>query len=168
MKNKILVGLAVIAVAGTALITATTVSAQEEGLNLFQRVAQTLGINDDDLTDAFKSAQKAEIDERVEAGTMDAERAEELKTRIDESEYPFLGMQRRSDMRQKRRKGAEAISEFLGISVDEFREAHLDGQTIEEIVTEHGKTMEELREYMTEKFGEDHFRPGRPRILNEE
>jgi len=168
MKNKVLIGLAVIVVAGVALITTTAVSAQEEDLNIFQRVAQTLGVSEDNLTDAFKSAQKAEIDERVEADLMDAERAEEIKTRIDESEYPFPGMQRKEEMRNRRMKGGEAIAEFLGISVEELRESHQDGGTIEEIVEANGKTMEELHEFMSEKFGEDHFGPGRPKILNEE
>lgn len=168
MKSKILTGLAVITIAGVALVTTTVVSAQEEDLNVFQRVAQTLGVSEPSLVDAFKSAQKAEIDEKVEAGLMDADRAEELKTKIDESEYPFPRMQRREERRNMRMKGAEAISEFLGISVEELRDAHQDGQTIEEIVEENGKTMEELHEFMVEKFGEDHFGPGKPKILHEE
>lgn len=168
MKSKILIGLAVIAVAGAALVTTTVVRAQEEDLNVFQRVAQTLGVSEPSLVDAFKSAQKTEIDEKVEAGLMDAERAEEIKTKIDESEYPFPHMQRREDMRNRRMKAGEAISEFLGMSVEELRESRHNGQTIEKIVEEHGKTMEELHEFMVDKFGEDHFKPGKPGLLHNE
>ena len=152
MKKFLIIAAVVIIPVGLGLFAVSTANAQEGDLNVFQRVAQILGVEENDLTDAFKQAQKEEIDQKVAEGKLDAEKAEEMKSKIDESERPFLGP--KGERRHMKGEGGEAMSEFLGISVDELREVKESGKTMDELLEEYGKTQEELQEFMQEKKGD--------------
>ncbi|MEA3356846.1 MAG: hypothetical protein U9Q67_00175, partial [Patescibacteria group bacterium] len=93
----------------------------------------------------------------VEEGVLDLEKAEEIKQKIDESDapFPYRAEGKMMERRLMRVKKLDAASDFLGVSEEDIQKARLDGLTIEEIVEQNGKTMEEMHEYMEEKFGAD-------------
>jgi len=147
---------------GAGVLLATNASAAEdEGTNVFQRVAQILGIEEDNLSDAFKQAKIEEIDEKVEAGYLDAEEAEEIKTKIEESEGPMMGMRKggKGMHREMDDEHKAAVAEFFGISVEELDQAHEDGQRMPDLLEDYGKTQEEMRAFMQEQFPDEKHGP---------
>lgn len=153
-KKLLIVAAAIIVPATVGLLTVSAVQAQEDHKTVIERVAEILGIEKEDMDDAFKQAQTEKVDELLVEGKIDAEKAEELKKKIEESDRPI-------DMRGKgKKKGmrgeehSEALSEFFGISEEELKASHEEGKRMPDLLEEYGKTEEELHEFMTAKFGE--------------
>jgi hypothetical protein len=112
--------------------------------------AAQLGIEPSELSDALKEALKNRIDEAVDEGRLTEEKADELKERIDASEYPFLGGPLRLGFHGHRRHWhagfarsglalLEGSASYLGMSEGELRE-ELRDKTLAEIAREQGKT----------------------------
>jgi len=58
----------------------------DSSLNFFERLASKLGISEERLSTTAKEVQYEIVDERLASGKIDAERAAEIKKRIEESE----------------------------------------------------------------------------------
>lgn len=140
---------------GTVL---ATVSAQDSAVTtedsqtaphvaIFQRVAELLGISEDELSTAVKTASTEHIDEKVADGTLDADKAEEMKERIAESEYgmPFGGG--RHGMRGPK---LDMMADFLGVTEEELQTKIDEGTSPHDLIEEYGKTHEEFHDYMEE------------------
>jgi polyhydroxyalkanoate synthesis regulator phasin len=132
-------------------------STSEESKAVIDDAAAQLGITPSELSDALKEALKNRIDEAVDEGRLTDEHADELKERIDASEYPFLGpaWHRGFGLRGDRHWGfahrgfalLEAAASYLGMPEEELRE-ELRDKTLAEIAREQGKTAAGLVQHL--------------------
>ena len=159
MKVKIIVGtiFATVILFGGGLFAVSRVQAQtDENITILQRVAQILGIEEEELDSAFRQAQKEEVDEQVEEGQLDEEKSEKIKERIDDAESPLWGYKFGMKRHFLRMHKGGLLGEFLGITEEEVMEQLQDGKTIDDLLEDYGKTREELHEYMEENRPEMH------------
>jgi len=136
-------------------------SALSEGKSLAD-IAVEQGVPVEDLTAALVGAAEERIDQAVSAGNLDEERAEEIKAelaeRIDEHVNRVhdgsTGPRGNGHWHRhgKHGHGAEAVAEFLGMTTDELRAAHEDGQTLAEIAQAQGVSEDELVNFLLSKL----------------
>jgi polyhydroxyalkanoate synthesis regulator phasin len=148
---------AVLLVAGLgaagAIAASRIISPGYESEAIIDDAASQLGVEPSELSDALKEALKNRVDEAVDEGRLTEEQAAELKQRIDENEYPFLGGPWRLGPGLDERgldvfgpfghfgdfKLLSTAASYLGMTEAELREA-LEDNTLAEIAKEHGKT----------------------------
>lgn len=165
-------GVAGAIVAGT-LLTATFVGAQEgdatpsptpapeataeaqQRLDAFlQKVADRLGVSVDALKQAFKDAAVETIDELVAEGKLDAEKAEALKTRIQEGEglFPFgrFGPKHGHWFEHPRLVSGvlDSAADAIGISRQDLIDELRDGKSLAQVAQEHGVGVDDLKNAM--------------------
>jgi hypothetical protein len=125
-------------------------SPSEESKALIDDAASQLGIEPSELSDALKQALKNRIDEAVDSGRLSDEQGDELKERIDENEYPFLGgpwmlgpgLRGHWHGPLGHERGLALLAtaaSYLGMTEAELRE-ELRDKTLAEIAREQGKT----------------------------
>jgi uncharacterized protein YidB (DUF937 family) len=138
---------------GTAGAVAASryLSPSEEAKAVFDDAASQLGVEPSELSDALKQALKNRVDQAVEDGRLTEEQAEELKDRIDASEYPLLGGLGLFGRGPHGGPGSwrfghfghfallETAASYLGLSEEDLRE-ELRDKTLAEIAKERGKT----------------------------
>lgn len=148
MRKKIVAGAAtLVAVAGGgAAIAATGVlSPQEESQAVVNDAAEQLGVEPDELSDALKQAFKNRVDAAVEAGRLTEEQGEELKTRIDSSEFPLLGFGHGPGHGHFGHfRDLDAAASYLELTEEELRTALAEGQTLAEVAEERDKDVDGL------------------------
>src|SRR5918994_1549782 len=156
------------AAAGTILVAGFTaagavaaswvLSPSGESKALIDDAASQLGVEPSELADALKEALKNRVDAAVEDGRLTQEHADELKERIDASEYPLLGGLRVLGRGAWSHGGPgfgrfghfellETAASYLGMTEAELREA-LEDKTLAEIAEEQGKTASGLVEQL--------------------
>jgi len=154
-KTLILAGTATVVLFAGSLVGASvikTVSAEDANLKsggnhfeIFARVSEILGISQEDFSNAIKTASTEKVDEKLSAGEITEEQANEYKTKIAESEWgmPFMG---------KHKKGfpAEALANFLGVDEQEIKTKISEGMSPAEIIEESGKSHDEFHQFMKE------------------
>ena len=138
--------------AAGAVAASWVLEPSEERKAIIDDAAEQLGVEPSELSDALKQALENRIDEAVAQGRLTEEQADELKERIDSSDYPMLGG---LGMFGRGLHGGpgfgrfghfellETASTYLGMTEAELREA-LEDQTLAEIAKEQGKTAEGL------------------------
>src|SRR3990172_8002635 len=124
--------LALVALAGAAL---GIVSAQSEGEGeatpqveekgvrkdeFLSRLAENLGISQEQLEAAMRETALEIVDEKVADGTLTEEQAAGIRERIEGGEFPFFGKPHHRP--HPGRYLGEELGEFLGITVEEFRD----------------------------------------------
>jgi polyhydroxyalkanoate synthesis regulator phasin len=126
-------------------------SPSEESKAVIDDAAAQLGIEPSELSAALKQALENRIDEAVEDGRLTEEQADELKERLEASEYPLLrglgvlgrGFHGRPGFGPFGHVGRFALLEtaasYLGMRESELR-AELRDKTLAEIAKEQGKT----------------------------
>lgn len=162
MRNQTLrlvaiTALAFFSLSGVGILALDSSSAQEEENrpNILERVAEILGIQEEQLQDAFTTAASEGIDERVEAGQLDEEKAAEMKERLEENGFQFGPKHGKRGHKQHSPEHEEAVAEFLGISIEELEQAKEEEKRMPELLEEAGKTEEELKAFMQERFGDE-------------
>jgi uncharacterized protein YidB (DUF937 family) len=145
------IALLVAGVAAAGAVAAAWVLEPSEGSKaVIDDAAAQLGVEPSELSDALKQALKNRIDEAVDDGRLTEEQADELKKRIDASEYPMLGGPGAFGRGHWGHGGPgfgrvghfellETAASYLDITEAELREA-LEDQTLAEIAEEQGKT----------------------------
>lgn len=134
---------------GGALAASGVFSPEEESKAVIEDAAGQLGVEPQELSDALKQALKNRIDAAVEAGRLTEEQANELKERIDDSEYPLLfGPGWHHDGFGGPRGfglfgSLDAAASYLGLTGAELRE-RLQDQTLAEIAKDEGKSVSGL------------------------
>ncbi len=160
MKNKKL--LTAITLTGVVLVSsaifatsALAASDNESGFNVFGRVAQILGIDESKLDDAFKTAREERIDYLVEEGRISEEEADRRKEMIENGDmgFGFRGKmaERGNALRRSGRVMMEDLADYLEIDEDELIDEIHDGKSIEDIVSENGKNIEQVKSYLIQK-----------------
>ncbi len=152
---------AVLALAGTAV---AFVAAQTDGEgepapgehpNFVGRLAENLGISQEELEQAIRQTAVDLVDEAVAEGRISEEKASKMRERIESGEGLFGGFGHGF------RKGfafghgfghlgaaSDALADFLGISVDDLRAALADGQSLAQIGEAQGVSTEKLTAFL--------------------
>jgi hypothetical protein len=151
-KRWLLGGLAGVALAmaltgGVALADSGSVSLSRHPLRqaFRQHLASDLGVSDDQLTAAAKQAASETVDDAVAQGLLTQEQGDELKQRIADGDAGALWRfeRRHPDVRLRQAVGVD-IAGQLGITPAELRSELDSGQTLNDIITAHGKTADEV------------------------
>lgn len=134
------IGGAALAQSGTS---STVTDLREAFLN---RLAQNLGIGRDALDSAIQQSAEQTIDEAVTSGKLTQEQGAILKQRIQEGKGVFffggrwggkLGL-------PGCRLSLDTVASTLGITTDELRSELASGKTLSQVITEHGKTVDDV------------------------
>jgi hypothetical protein len=145
------------------------------GGGLLDRVAEKLGIEPDTLEDAVVDARNEQIDEAVERGDLTPEQAERLRERAEQMPPlldPTLKGERHKDGRGGQGwspyphpgagglglgldDGLDALADFLGISNEQLmEELGQPDATLASVAEAHGRSREELKDFIESKAGE--------------
>ncbi|HEX7094316.1 MAG TPA: hypothetical protein VF183_00435 [Acidimicrobiales bacterium] len=122
-------------------------------------VAEERGVDLQAVIDAMVAAATEEIDERVAAGRLDAERAEELKAELPER-IASLVQRDRDWVRIPNRwvrfhDGFAAAAEALGITKDELRDELRAGSSIADVAEERGVDVQAVIDAMVAEATEE-------------
>lgn len=121
-------------------------------INYFQefipKFAANLGVSEDKVTEAMESTKKQMIDEAVEQGKLTQEQADKMKSNKAFG-FPGLGFQR-GEVGKGPGSNLDALANVLGITTEELNTEFQSGKKIEDIVTEHGLTMDQFNQKMLE------------------
>ena len=139
MKNISKIALVTTLVVGGTLLGSTSVSAFEGemrgemrergGEDKFRLVSQ-------EMREEFKEEHKAEFEN------------------LSEEERIALREEHREERRSNRDANRQEVADFVGVSTQELKEAHQNGTSMGDILTENGKTQEDATTFLTERANE--------------
>lgn len=144
LKLKLAGGAAALAavLGGGAAIAATQLSPTEESDAIVEDAAKQLGVSADKLDAALKQALENRVDAAVEAGTITAAQAADLKERIEAGEVPLVGIGPGGGHRGGHHGFVDfaAAADFLGVTEAKLRTSLENGDTLAEVAKANGKT----------------------------
>ena len=125
---------------------APTQEAQKtRGEELLAALAVNLGISQDELETAIRQTALDMVDAKVADGTLTEEEAAKVRERVEEGDgIPFFGGGKHQRPHGGLHGGGEALAEFLGITVEELREARAGEQSLAQIAEENGVSRDDL------------------------
>ncbi len=134
------IGGAALAQSGTS---STVTDLREAFLN---RLAQNLGIGRNALDSAIQQSAEQTIDEAVTSGKLTQEQGAILKQRIQKGKGVFFFGSRKGGKLgfPGCRPGLDTVARTLGITTDELRSELASGKTLSQVITEHGKTVDDV------------------------
>ncbi len=153
MKKKVMMALGTVGALAIGLFAVAAVGAQEADDvtrpldNLVSRVAEKLGITEDELVDAWNDSASELVTEGIEAGDIDSERGAALLERIEESDGIFTGPKHR---RGGGHRGGgqmvigQAATTVLGLEDGALCELLKDGQTMLDVALANGFTEDQF------------------------
>lgn len=116
--------------------------------NFITKFAANLGVSQDKVTEALEATKKQMIDEAVQQGKLTQEQADKMKS---DKGLGFFGFGHgRGHGFVGPGGNPDDAAKVLGISADQLKTLLQSGKKIEDIVTEHGMTMDQFREKMQE------------------
>jgi len=145
-----LAALAVVALAGAAVgIVSAQTDGEVPGTDFVSRLAEKLGITQEELEAAIDETQLDIVDDAVADEKLTEERAAELRERIESGEGPgrFRGFGKGFAMGHAfRGDGAslDEVAELIGLTLDEIKQALEDGQSLAQVAEANGVSAEEL------------------------
>ena len=111
--------------------------------------ASRLGVEVSELEAALEEAFAARIDAAVAAGKLTQERADRMKERLEERGLPLFGGPGHGPHGHVFvHSRLAAAASYLGLTQAELRQAMRGGQTLAELATAQGKTVDGLKEAM--------------------
>jgi hypothetical protein len=145
---------------GGAAIAASQTDAP--GSSFLDAVARHLGISTEELEDATKAAAIDQVNQALEEGRLTEEQAEELRSRIESGEGPWLfgpglfGFRGHGDLGDGPGPGRHfflfhpdklsAAADYLGLAEAELREQLAAGKSLAEIAEAEGKAVDGLKQ----------------------
>lgn len=149
-------GLVLTAGGGTAFAVTQSGEGPERGPALAD-VAERLGVTEEALQDAFQAEALERLDAAVAEGRIDADRAAQIRERIEAGLPPLRGDHRGPGPRGHGGPGmpfVELAAEYLGIDREELVTELRDGSTLAEAAVAHGKTAEGLEQALLDQAKE--------------
>lgn len=137
----------VLLIGGTALAqSGTSSTAADLRESFLNRLAQNLGIGRDALDSAIQQSAEQTIDDAVASGKLTQEQGAILKQRIQEGKGLFLfgGRWGLGPRLPGCGLSLDTVASTLGITTDELRSELASGKTLSQIITEHGKTVDDV------------------------
>lgn len=154
MKKKLLMAGGIVGALAMGLFAVAAVGAQEDLTDdvtrpvddLASRVAEKLGVSEDEFVDAWNESAVEIIDEKVAAGELTEEQGEAIKERIEESDGIWVPHRPHDGPHQPRGLMliCDAAQSVLGTEDGELREAFMNGQSLLDVATEKGFTEEQF------------------------
>lgn len=163
MKSVWKVGIASVAIIVLAGAAVGLVSAQTDsevpGSDFVSRLAEKLGISQDELEKAIDETQLDMVDEAVAQDRLTEQQADRIRERIESGEgfMPFGGFRRGFAAGWglgHLAASADDIADFLGISTEELRNALADGQSLAQVAEANGSNSDALQEFLLSKVEE--------------
>jgi uncharacterized protein YidB (DUF937 family) len=164
MKRLWRVGLVVVAVLALAGAAVGFVVAQTDGDvpvpgkdrlgDFIARLAENLGIEQEELEAAIDQTQLDLVDEAVADGKLTEEQAESIRERIESGEglHPFARGFRKGFALGRGfgcvGAASDELAGFLGVTVDDLRAAMADGQSLAQIAEANGVKVEDLSAFL--------------------
>ena len=152
MKSRVMMVLGTVGVLAIGLFAVAAVGAQEVDEvtrpvdRIVTKVAEKLGITEDELVAAWNESASEWVTEGMEAGDIDPERGAALLERIEESDGIFAPGQRHH--RGHRGGGqmviGKAANAVLGLEEGELREAFQEGQSLLDVALANGFTEDQF------------------------
>lgn len=163
--NRLLLVAAAIAAIAIGIVAVAGAGAQEGSGgggtrldNWVAKVAERLGITEEDLTGAMQGAQVDLIDERVASGDLTQEQADALKARIEEQGVlvPRFGRQAGDRLRCAAAKVTlNAAAAVLGMENDALIEEMRPGKTLAQVAESHGMSVEDFKAALLDQENEN-------------
>lgn len=130
--------------------------------NFVSKLAANLGVTQDQVTAALDSTKKQMLDEAVQQGKITQEQADKISSSASggfcggsgflngklRERGKFEGNGSKGQSFGKQSRNLDGMANVLGMTADEIKTEMQSGKTIEQIVTEHGMTMDQFREKM--------------------
>jgi hypothetical protein len=164
-KSRKILAATVAGLAVTGGVGAGIAASQDDSRtsSFFDSVAKHLGISSQELEDATRAAAVDQVDAALEDGRLTEEQAEELKSRIESGDMPFLGRglffggpkgdgERGFGFGHGPGLGfhfgekLDAAADYLGVTGEELREALQSGKSLAELAEEKGKSVDGLKD----------------------
>jgi len=149
VRRHIALAAALVAVATLAFGAGAASAADTPTLG--DAVAARLGITGDQLRTAFKAELNSRIDAAVAAGKLTPEQGAKLKERIANAKGLGIGARRAFTQKHKalvarivRVNRLHLAAKYLGMTPKEIRTARQDGQSLAQIATSKGKSVDGL------------------------
>ena len=154
MMKKGLLILGAVAALGVALFAVAGARAQEgedEGpvRNFVGRLAEKLGISEDDLTTAVKEVELKMIDEALAEGRITEEQAAEMRERVESGELRFPGRGHQGARCFLAGRMVDLSAEVLGVERSEIIDGLQDGRSLAQIAEDHGMGVDEFKAEVT-------------------
>lgn len=158
MKQLWKIGIVVVAVLAIASAATGIVVAQTEGEaashkdDFVAKLAENLGITQEELEAAIRETQLELLDEAVADGRITEEQAAEIRERIESGEAPLFPKHRPQHCRGA--GVAREAAEFLATTPEEVLAGLQSGQSLAQIAEANGKTAEELAAFLLDELEE--------------
>lgn len=123
----------------------------------FDKLASKLGISSSQLQQAVTSTEDDIINEQVQQGKITQQQGDALKQKIDQGPssegFPLGGLFKGEGFGRGGFMGANIsdLSTFFGITTQQLQTELQSGKTLAQIATEHGKTADQLKTYITDQ-----------------
>jgi hypothetical protein len=132
-----------IAGGGAALAAEKLSSPSDESQAVIDDAAQRLNVTPSALSDALKKALEDRVDAAVTAGRITKAEGDELKQRIESSDFPvFLGHSGYGEHRLF--GGLDAAASYLDVTEDALQSELESGKTLAQVAQEKGKSVDGL------------------------
>ena len=125
------------------------------------KLADNLGVSRDKLDEALKQTQLDMIDQAVADGNMDADKAADLKSRIESGDVPCPGFgpghggHPGGPMMRGLHWLGDNAAEILGISKEDLRSKIADGSSLADVADEQGISVDDLKSKLLESAKSD-------------
>jgi hypothetical protein len=153
MKKGLLIlgGVTALGVALFAVAGARAQEGEDEGpvRDFVGRLAEKLGISEDELTTAVKEVELEMIDEALADGRITEEQAAEMRERVASGELRFPGRGHPGARCFLAGRIVDVSAEVLGIERSEVIDGLQDGQSLAQIAEGHGISVDEFKAELT-------------------
>ena len=114
------------------------------------KFAANLGVGEDKVTEALDATKKQMLDEAVQQGKLTQEQADKIAANKDFG-FGGLGFKHVRDHNfMGKGRNLDDMANVLGITADQLKTDLQSGKKIQDIVTEHGLTMNQFQQKMQE------------------
>jgi hypothetical protein len=146
-KKKVIINSAAVALTSSIIVfSAINVSAQSrENSAIFEKVGEILNLDSVKVSNAFREARIKQIQERIRGGEISDKAGQEIISKINESNNPFIGLGMQVNFMKTRRTD---LIDFLGLTPSEFHEERTSGKTVLQIATEKGISKTDLINFL--------------------
>lgn len=154
MKRKVIGTVLGILVLAAALVPVAALAQDDTGpaaagqfvQDFLEKLAIKLGVDKNKLADAVKQTELEMVDEAVQQGKLDSDRAESIKSRIEKGQLFCLRPFGRPGPGHFGGRRLDLLAGVLGMSADDLRARLEQGAKLEDLAKEKGLTLNELQQ----------------------
>jgi hypothetical protein len=129
---------------GGAAFAATQDSPQASSQAALADAARQLGVSEEKLDDALRTALENRVDEAVSAGRLTEDEGERLKDAIESGDVPVLGVPMGGQAHGLPGRHLDAAASYLGLTADDLRAELEAGETLADVAQAEDKPVDGL------------------------